>query len=240
MRSGSLLTKSMVWIVGSIVIVFLVASFFQWRQLKEHTMRNLRSDSSSLASVVAVGMHNNMLKADQEGAQALLLRMGQLEGVRRAYIVNPEAKVAFSSEVDLIGKPFSQEDVKRLISGEKELFELRQDKKGERFTNVLAPIPMEAACIQCHSETKIGEPLGFLGIERWADKEFQELSAMERTMLLTSLCIVLCVATAIYFLLRGVVGRLNTVSQVADQVAHGNINQVIAFQSNDELGRLAD
>ena len=239
MRTSSLLTKSMLWIVGSIMLVFAFASFLQWRKLREHTLRNLRADSYSLTSAVAAGLHNNMLKADHEGTQALLLKVGQLESVRRVFVLDEKGRIASASDTRLVGSLEAQADAARLGRGEKDLFEVHTDDKGRTFTNNLAPIPMEAACIQCHAEAKPGQALGYLGVERWSDTEFLEQAAMERTQLVTSLCIVLAVAMAIYILLRRVTTRLEKVSQVAAQVARGNVDQVIDFHSNDELGRLA-
>lgn len=239
MAKRTILGKALPAVVGGLLLVFGLAMAIQWRQMNSQTNRSLTDSGADLASVLVAALHNAMLKGDNEGAQAMTSKVGRSSGMRLAFVLRDNGKVFFASDSNLHEQPYAQEDVTLLKGGQPSSFRLLEDK-GRPFSRTLTPILMEQGCMDCHPGTKVGEPLGYLGVEPWADHDFQEAGIAKRNLILFNLLVVALVVAAIFFMLRWITRPLAEISAASALIAKGEVNQTLVHQSNDELGTLAD
>ncbi|MDP2876154.1 MAG: HAMP domain-containing protein, partial [Holophaga sp.] len=239
MAKKTILGKALVAVISGLVLVFGLAMVIQWRQMGEQTQRRLQDNGASMATVMVAALHNDMLKGDNEGAQAMTSKVGDSGVVRTAFVLRDNGKVFVASDKQMIGKDYAPEAISMLRGGASNAFSLFHEQ-GRSYSRTLLPIPMERGCLDCHPGVKIGDPLGYLGVEPWADRDFQEAGVAKRNLVIFNLLILLLVAGSIFFLLRWITRPLGEISMVSARIAQGEINQSISHQSNDELGTLAD
>ena len=239
MARKTILGKALVAVLSGLVLVFGIAMVIQWRQMGEQTHRRLRDNGASLATVMVAALHNDMLKGDNEGAQAMTSKVGSAGVVRTAFVLRDNGKVFVASDKAMIDKDYAVDDISMVRSGLPNSFRLLEEQ-GRPYSRPLLPIRMESGCLDCHPGVKVGEPLGYLGVEPWADRDFQEAAGAKRNLVIFNLLIVSLVAGSIFFLLRWITRPLGEISSVSALIAQGEINQTISHHSNDELGTLAD
>jgi len=239
MAKKTILGKALTAIISGLVLVFGIAMVIQWRQMGDQTQRRLQDNGASMATVMLAALHNDMLKGDNEGAQAMTSEVGSAGVVRTAFVLRDSGKVFVASDQAMIGKDYALEDVSVLRGGLSSSFSLSAEH-GRPYSRTLLPIRMESGCLDCHPGVKIGDPLGYLGVEPWAERDFQEAGIAKRNLVIFNLLIVILVTGSIFILLRWITRPLGEISAVSALMAQGEINQSISHHSNDELGTLAD
>ncbi|MBI4913458.1 MAG: HAMP domain-containing protein [Acidobacteria bacterium] len=239
MSRNTVLGKTLPPVIGVLVLIFGVAMTIQWRQMNDQTTRRLKDGGTALTTVLAASLHNAMLKGDNEGAQVMTAEVGNSQAVRRVFVLRADGRAFLASDKNLIDRPYAAEEVTLLKGGAQETFKILEDE-GRPYSRTVAPILMERACVDCHAGIKVGEQLGYLGVEPWADKDFKETSASKRSLVAFNLVVVLLVALSVFLMLRWITRPLGEIASAATGIAKGEVNQDLKHRSRDELGVLAD
>ena len=85
----------------------------------------------------------------------------------------------------------------------------------------LYPLRAESACIQCHSQKKAGEIIGYVALEKWAEEDFKQLAANRWNTLLAGVALVILLSLALMFIIRRIVRPLKKMAGAASQMAVG-------------------
>lgn len=94
-------------------------------------------------------------------------------------------------------------------------------------------------CLECHDDAKVGEPVGYMVLERWAVTEAAALRASQIKSALMSVAVVVLLGIALSLIARTVTKPLGRITVAAARIADGDIDQTVTVESNDELGTLA-
>ena len=239
MARNSVLGKALPLVIAGLVVLFGLTMTVQWRQMNEQTERRLKDGGTSITTVMMAALHNAMLKGDNDGAQVMISDVGKSTAVKLAFVLRNSGKAFLASDPALIDKAYAAEEVAILNKGETKTFGVLQD--GARpYSRTVIPILMEKACLDCHGGIKVGEHLGYLGVEPWADQDFQEAAAAKRNLIGFNSMVVVLVAGAIFLLLRWITRPLGEIAAAATLIAKGEVNQTLRHTSQDELGVLAE
>jgi methyl-accepting chemotaxis protein len=222
-----------------LIAVFGIALFVQWRQLDEQTHRRLKDEGYSLTAVMTAALHNSMLKDDSGGAQAMTSEVGNLRLVRKALVLKRDGAVFVGSDKSLLGKPYAVAGIERTRTDPKDTAEFLS-ADGKPYLRTVYPILLEKACADCHTEVKVGEPVGYMALETWTDRDLQETRNAKQSLLLFNLVVLALVAGAMFILLRWITRPLGRIAGAATRIAEGEVDQVLDHHSKDELGILAD
>jgi methyl-accepting chemotaxis protein len=235
----SLALRIVVSILPVVVIgVALMTYLFIWRS-QTCVVNNLKDENSNLNVTLQAALYNAMLTNDTEGVTRALDKTGKIESIKLIYLTDETGKVTktsgrSTSEAALDGAFLNQ--VKGSSQG---VFELAQTKEGSPYVRGLRAIPADQKCMQCHSQ-KEGEAVGYLGVETWARKDFEELRTARNYCIVITLVLVSLVGGAIYFQAQSITRPLAKMTSFANSISLGDFSQPIDHRSADEVGVLAD
>jgi methyl-accepting chemotaxis protein len=239
-KLGSISAKTLAVVVVVLVGVLGASTYWQWQE-KERSLRSkLQNEAERLNTVTDSALHNAMLNADMEGLEKMIKKIGRIESVKRVYIVKPDGSVFLGSDETTAVEPEVRDAVRKLGGTTKGVYALRETADGLPFMKGLSPVLAEKACMQCHTDSQEGKPIGYLGIERWANQDFEQLRAGRTKVIGMNIAAITLLLVALIFVTRAITKPLGQMAAVADKIAHGDINQHIEYQSKDEIGMLAN
>jgi len=240
MPGKKLLWKVLPPITAALFLVFGIVLTVNWRRLDTQTRTRLLLKGSELSSVMSAALHNSMVKADNDGMQLVTAQVSGLDSIREAFLLRRNGEVMAGSSRELIGKTYAAEEVKAVKETGQEQLGFLADADSRPFLRITRPILMEQSCLDCHPGIPIGDHLGYLGIESWADKAYEEAAIAKRNLILSYGTVILLVAGLLFILLRRITGPLEAFAATAAGIAKGDLEQRVDHQGEDELGRLAE
>jgi len=238
-RLRSLSVKTIITMVLVLGAIQAVSTYVAWRSQERSSMGKLETEGQNLTVVLRSALANAMLQADMEGLQTMLDTVGSMEIVKRVFIVDRKGAVVNASDKAMVGKATEAAAVNK-IEDKRYVFGLEKAAAGRPFVNILSAIPAASECLQCHTDVKQGEAIGYLGLERWADRDMQQLAASRRNALVTNLIILLAMTLVVGWITRAITKPLARMAAAASQIATGDLETEIVHKSHDELGILAN
>ncbi len=242
-RFRSLSTKILSIILLVLFVVLGIATFLQWQEREGKALTRIEKESQNLTTSVDATLRHAMLKADDEGLQDTLARVGKMDVIKQVYVLDPSGKVFRSSAHTTAGEVVATSEIAKMQASDKGVFELKKTPDGAPFSTNLVPIRAEASCLQCHAAmkegTKEGDHLGYIGLDRWAKEDFLQLREEQQHTMLMNLAAIVLLSITMILVMKAVTKPLKHMAQVASQIAQGNINQQIEYDSLDEIGILA-
>lgn len=228
--SGKTLTR----VLLVVLVILGVATYWQWANQYRTLIRKLHEENIHLTQVLEASFHDSMLKADTSSLQNMVKKVGQIESVKNVYVLSSHNTVYLSSSADLKTAPLRPSQA--IGSG---FQELQKSPDGSLVMHALHPIRAGAECLACHDNIRVGEPIGFIGLERFAKTDFDELAGDRVELLLINAGLVLVLAGAIFLVTRSVVNPIKGMAAVSRRIAAGDISAEISYRSSDEIGDLA-
>jgi methyl-accepting chemotaxis protein len=221
-------------IVGSALMTYL---FLQRSQAC--IVENLRDENATLNATLQAALYNAMLTNDNEGVTRALDRTGRIEGMKVVYLIDEAGKVVRASgekasEAAVDGTLFS-----RVKGSPQGIIELVESKSGAPYMRGLKAIPADQKCMQCHTQ-KQGEAIGYMGIETWAESDFQKLATVRNYCILIALALVSLIGGTIFYQARAISRPLAKMTSFADGISLGDFSRPMDHHSSDELGVLAN
>ncbi len=228
--SGKTLTRVLLVVVA----ILGVATYWQWSTQYRTLIRKLHEENIHLTQVLEASFHDSMLKADTSSLQNMVRKVGEIETMRRVYVLSAQKTVYLSSAGDLKTAPPRPKEAVGIG-----FQELQKAPDGTFFMHALHPIRAGAECVSCHDKIRVGEPIGFIGVERSAKTDFEELASDRAQLLFLNTCLVLVLAGAIFLVTRSVVSPIKAMAAVSRRIAAGDISAQVSYRSGDEIGDLA-
>ena len=190
-----------------------------------------------------------MAEGDMDAFQRVLNRQRGSDGILGATLFDAKGKAVFTSE--------SSEDRGRLAPGILDALLTTgkpQDRRAGNAIEMYQPFVIGTSCLQCHSERKLGEVAGVLGVrmsnasfvrvqESWLDA----MSAMRRATLWVGVGASAILVLALVLLVGALVRRqltrpLAATTSFVETISHGDLSADISAElrgRSDEIGTLA-
>jgi len=236
----SLQLKIIVPITAVLVVVFAIQAVGEWRGRQADLVASLESHAKETSSVIETTLRHAMLKADFEAVDSMMARLSQLGMVRRAFVIDPTGKVFRSSDAQMNDKLVKNPLIDRTLVSRKDDAEWTTTPDGKPYVAGMTAFRAAKACQECHDQVKLGEPVGYLVLERWATTEASALRTSQLKAIATSLGVVILLGFALSFITRAITRPLASITDAAARIAGGDINQTVSVRSDDELGALAN
>jgi methyl-accepting chemotaxis protein len=230
-----LAAKTLARILVVVVLILGVATYWQWASQYRTLIRKLHEENIHLTQTLEASFHDSMLKADTSSLQNMVKKIGQLESIKQVYVLSSERTVYVSSSGDLKAAP--PQPNQAVGTG---FQQLQRSPDGSVFMHAVHPIRASADCLSCHDKIRVGEPIGFIGLERLATADFDELASDRAQLLLINAGLVLALGGAIFLVCRSMVNPIKAMAAVSRRISAGDISAEISYQSGDEIGELAE
>ncbi|HEY9854468.1 MAG TPA: methyl-accepting chemotaxis protein [Stenomitos sp.] len=120
--------------------------------------------------------------------------------------------------------------------------QIRMSKEhGERFFTSYYPIKANESCAACHAGVKPGDIRGFVAMKTTLKhNDALVTNQTVRNMLFTLLLLAILLFIMRVILSRTVTNPLRRVTEVAEAIAAGNLDQQLDVAGEDEMGRMAE
>lgn len=227
-----LLPSLLLLIVGMVLLAVL-----QWRQTRTLILDGFDSEATKVITATNAALHYLMLQADEEGLQITLDRVAASDDIRRVYVLNSSGDVYSSSRKGRYAAlPRDLVDHAKVTG-----HYIASDTDQERsFLRTLQPIRTERECLSCHSEFREGDPIGYLGLERWTDRALAQADSLQIWSASVNVVLLAAMGVVLAYLVRRVTGPLRQMTLVAQRLAAGDLKLEVSHQAPDETGELAE
>jgi methyl-accepting chemotaxis protein len=231
--------RIVVSIVPVVVIgVALMTYLFLWRS-QTCVVNNLKDENRNLNVTLQAALYNAMVTNDAEGVKRALDKTGRIESMKLVYLTDEAGKVTKTSGGTTSAVAVDGSFLDRARSSPQGITELAESKDGSPYVKGLRAIPADQKCMQCHTQ-KEGEAIGYLGLETWAQSNFQELNTVRNYCILIAVALISLVGGTIFSQARSITRPLAKMTTFANGISLGDFSQPIEHRSEDELGVLAD
>jgi methyl-accepting chemotaxis protein len=232
-------TKLIVAVTVTVAVTTLVATGIQWAQRQSAMTASLQMHAGEIVDTIDAALRDAMAKADNEMLTSMVGRVGKMPEVRRIYVLDPSGKVAHSSDPTMPAQLAGTLDFDRVVKSKQAIQEVRK-QQGRPFMLSLSPVAADETCLSCHNDLKVGEATGYLGFERWADSEFGDLRRSQIAGVIAGVLTMLLSGIVLSVIVRRTTRPLVAMAKAAEQIAVGDIEQILDYRSEDEIGALAD
>ena len=238
-RMQSLFAKMMLTVTVLLLSIQTFTTYLQWKEKERSLLRDMNEGMDEVEITMDAAARHAMMKVDTEALDNMIKRVGSMDTIRGVFITDAQGKITRCSDRTRLGKTDVEAEISRVKQGGKNVFDVRTAIDGGAYVFGLAPIRAERACLSCHSDLKENEPAGYLGIERWAKKDFAELSASRTATILWNLGITAVLGSVLGLMAMAIVRPLKKITNAAARISVGDLDQNLDYRSRDELGELA-
>jgi methyl-accepting chemotaxis protein len=237
-KSGSLATKIVLPILGTLAVVVAGVLWIEWKERESAAVNRLEEHTAAMNATLEAALRHSMMKADTEGIEITLQKVERIRGTRRVFVLDADAKVARAS--DKSGVFPGKAEIARIGKSNQPFFELRTAGDGTPYALGMTPISCEKDCITCHSESKPGDALGYVGLERSAKAEFDDMRASGWLNLWINVAMAGIIAAILMLIARSIIRPVREIAKVAERISTGDTAVTVEYSSHDEVGKLAE
>lgn len=242
--------------VASVIVVLPLSGVYWYRSLqneKGHLTAGAADLAASFADLVKKSVREEMLRNDRAGIQRTLASITGADSLRSLRIYDRFGTVAFSSNPDEVGHGVDRDDLpclschddpqrpRETLSNNRR-YTVFAGPDGHRLLSYVEPIFNEPACASdaCHAHAGRERVLGILLAEFPLTRLDTRIDQQVRDISVFVVIYLLALAGVGYLILwRLVLRPVNAVSGGVEQVAAGDLTQMVPVTSADEIGRLA-
>ncbi|MDQ8155008.1 MAG: methyl-accepting chemotaxis protein [Gemmatimonadota bacterium] len=235
----SLQLKIVVPISAALIVVFTAVAVIQWRARTAEMVQALEAHTQETSGVIESSLRYAMLKADEEAVDSMMVRLASMETVRRAFIIDPKGAVYRTSDTALKDSTITDGLVAQVLASRQDEASVADAPDGSPFVAGATAFRATKACLECHDDIKLGEPVGYLVLERWARAETAALRTSQLKSAAVSIGVVLLLGILLSLVTRTITRPLGDITAAAARIAEGDIEHDVRFTSNDEVGALA-
>ena len=249
---NSLRFKAGSYLVVALVIAVLIFAMMLVRNNREELMQQVTKNSGQLSRVVISSTRFAMLQNQPSHVSRIIQDVGDQQDIEKVRILSKEGVIIHSSDRNEIGDRIDQEaeaclachldDKARLESpmfGRTRFF---NNQNGKRMLGSTAVIHNEPTCVGagCHEGTEEQPVLGVLDIIYPLDDIDSTLRSNTYTVFGLSFGLILLAGLLVSYLVhRMIYLPLNDLSNGAERLASGDLENTIPVRSKDEFGHLA-
>jgi len=212
-------------ILGVSLILVLVIGAFTYYNTVTRTRFQLKKQEErafDISDTVMKGIEYPMLDGEMDDVQAILQRLGMLEGLVIVNLCDLMGTIRYSRNPDNIGK-VSESGITMNALRNKALAKGIELHQGEKIFSHAIPIHNEKPCFKCHGSEK--DTLGVLtvGID-WGPIEERMAALRNREIALELISLVIIAFFLIRWLSKYITQPILKVTEFADEVSHGRLN----------------
>ncbi|MGD2062863.1 MAG: methyl-accepting chemotaxis protein [Nitrospirota bacterium] len=238
-RLRSLSVKTIATMALVLVAVQGLSVYLDWTDQERTARSKLETEAKNLSVVLQASLANAMLQADMDALQKTLDTVGEMAIIKRAYVMDVEGAVKVASDPGMVNKGKNPGLRKTVSENEGQVFEIDNTTDGKPFAKIVSTIVAEAECQQCHTDVAVGQPLGYIGMERWTVDDMAQLAAGHWRSVGMNAAILAAMILVVGWIIRGITNPLARMAEAASRIATGDLHVDVAHQSRDELGVLA-
>jgi methyl-accepting chemotaxis protein len=232
-------TKMVAAVSIAVAAITLLATVFQWIQRQRAMTQGLVEHVSEIEATIDAAVREAMIKMDTDMITSMVARVGRMSAVKRAFIVGRDGKVSYTSDKSMPSSLVDWPSFQEASKSNRTHTELRTDK-GRGYLLSLAPVTADETCLSCHNDLKPGEATGYLGFERWTAAEQADLRKSQLAVVATGFLTMGLIGVVLWIVVRRTTRPLVDMAAAAERIAAGDIDQAVDYQSQDEVGALAN
>ena len=234
----SIYTKFQVRAVATLVLLLGVCTYLQWKEKERMSLDKLHEEAAEVNVILESTWRHSMMKADMEAIDSMIGKMATLPTTKRVFILNSDGHVFRSSDSSSLDRTEALADIEQIRQSQKGVFELRRSVADAPFMYGLTPIRSENSCRTCHTEIREGDPIGYLGIERWAKQDFAVLANLRSHTIWMNLAITAILSIVLIGLAHTVIRPFQKLTDVADQIGQGDLTCIIESDRHNEIRQI--
>jgi methyl-accepting chemotaxis protein len=238
-RLRSLSVKTIATTVLVLIAVQGLSVYLDWTDQERIARSKLETEAKNLNVVLQSTLTNAMLQADMEGLQKTLDTVGKMEIIKRVYVMDRQGTVKVASDPAMVNKGKNPALLKTVAASKGQLCAMDGTTDGKPFVKIVSTIAAQNACLQCHTDVNQGQPLGYVGMERWAVADMAQLAAGHWRGVGMNVAMLTAMILVVAWIIRRITNPLGRMADAASRIAAGDLHVDVAHQSGDELGVLA-
>ncbi|MBI5521753.1 MAG: PAS domain S-box protein [Desulfarculus sp.] len=240
-----------------IVLVVLLASL-AIRTQEQNSINSMLQSGNWFSDTVKRATRHSMLKDQRESVHAIIVAIGQQEGVEAIRVLNKRGRIMFSSRAPEIGElvDMQAEACFACHQSDRPLESLPRTKRsrifttkgsqgqpGHRVVGVINPIYTEPACYTdpCHVHPQDQTVLGVLDVSLSLAAVDREVAQSARMVVAFAVFLFIVIGGLVSSLTFFFVNRpLSELLEASRQIAQGDYEHAVSPQTDDEIGVLAE
>ena len=215
-------------ILGVSIILVLVTGFFTFYETTTRIRSHLERQEErafDISAAVMKGIEYPMLDGEMEDVQAILEKIGMLEGLDIVKLCDLTGTIKYSGHPDNIGKLNESEITMNALQNQS-LVKGLEIHRGKKVFSHAIPIRNEKACFKCHGSEK--DHLGVLTVGiNWGPIEERIEVIRNREIILAVISLVVIAFFLIRWLSKNITQPILKVTEFADEVSRGNLNATL-------------
>jgi signal transduction histidine kinase len=222
-------------ILGVSAILILVTGSFTYYETTTRIRSDLKKQEErafDISAAVMKGIEYPMLDGEMEDVQAILEKIGMLEGLEVVKLCDLTGNIKYSGHPDNIGK-VAESEITVSALHKKALIKGLELHRGKKVFSHAIPIRNEEACFKCHGREK--DYLGVLTVGiNWGPIEERIEVIRNREIILTVISLVVIGFFLIRWLSRNITQPILKVTEFAEEVSRGNLNAKLDLGKRSE------
>ncbi|MDY6991692.1 MAG: ATP-binding protein [Pseudomonadota bacterium] len=234
-----MLAMSVCLLTISLIFLILFIQIYHKQLAQERS-----AASASVNRLLQASLENAMLKQDLNGLRNIINRLGQQEGIRNAFIINPKREIRFASNPEWLGHylaPPLESQLTDYTDFSKPFTQFIVDEQGDEVLRSVNPVHNKSACTRCHGAIEANPINGILFVDYDAGT-IRERAIQSGVFLIMAggLVVILAILTVGWFMHRFVLVPVQDLMQASLALANGALDTRVKISSQDELGVLGN
>jgi signal transduction histidine kinase len=218
----SLRTKIILGVSLILVIVIGIFTYYEAVARIKFHLQKQEERAFDISAAVMKGIEYPMLDGEMEYVQAILEKVGMLEGLEVVKLIDLFGIIRYSTDPDSIGEVNEFEITLNALHA-RELIKGLELYKGKKVFSHAIPIHNEKPCFKCHGSEK--DILGVLTVGiNWGPIEERITALRNREIILAAISLVIVAFFLIRWLSKHITRPILKVTEFANEVSRGNLN----------------
>ena len=239
-------------IIFSVIIVVVVIEglflYLNITSLSQQMIEKTEEEAFNLSETIRLSIRNAMIKDRRDEYQRIIDDVAQRKGIAEVRIFNKQGEITVSSDKTKVGTVVDKEaeacsgchrqgQARVLLPSDSKT---RIYAKGKQsLLGLINPIYNESSCYPCHPKNL--NVLGVLDTTISLEGLEKERTQIYKRMMLSGMISVIILTFLLGLLLTRFVNRpIDILLSATKKAAQGNLDQMVAIRSPDELGELSD
>lgn len=244
----SLKTKILLIVIVAVVAIEGIFFYLNIRSLSRQILNKTEEEAFNLSETIRLSIRNAMIKDRRDEYQRIIDDVAKRKGIVEVRIFNKQGMITVSSDRSKVGTVVdkkaeacfgchSEDEVKVLLPSDSKtrIYHI----ENQRLLGLINPIYNESSCYSCHPKTL--NVLGVLDTTISLEGFEKERAQIYNRIFISGLISVIILSLVLSLLLTRFVNKpINKLLRATKMAAHGDLNQIVATKSRDELGELSN
>ncbi len=248
----SLVSKLIVAVGVTLLLVISSWSYFSIRYQKERFMEDIAGGVERLSNTIALGAHYAMMSNSRDDINQIIRNISRQPDIENVRIFNKEGEIKFSNRPDEVDQTTNinaeacyichRSEPPLIAIGLKDRTRILDSSKGYRQIGVISAIYNEPGCSgdQCHFHPPGKKILGALDVVVSLEQADKEILFLEKGIIGLAVIAFLVTSTIILVIMLRFVNRpIRRLIAGTRSISKGDYATTVEVQQDDEMGQLA-